>query len=135
MKLDYEYYKTLEEVRKHIQECEGKHSQQVAYSTFHDALTQICYGCKKVRSSYCSSFDKQKLKEIEAREAKEANMKPKKWEEDFDDMFYFDVDDKEWTTSYYKDGMGSFIDEVKSFISKELDQARKEEREKLKPKE
>ena len=51
MKFDYEYYQTQEEVRKHIRECEGHHSQQVAYSSFHDALTQICYGCLKVRSN------------------------------------------------------------------------------------
>ena len=51
MQFDYEYYKTQEEVRKHIQECEGHHTQQVCYSTFHDALTQICFGCKKIRSS------------------------------------------------------------------------------------
>ncbi len=31
---------------------EGKHEQQVVYSTFHDALTQICYGCKKIRSNH-----------------------------------------------------------------------------------
>jgi hypothetical protein len=42
---------SMEEVRKQIQACEGKHSQQVAYSTFHDALTQICYGCRKIRST------------------------------------------------------------------------------------
>jgi len=51
MNFEYEYLETTEEVRKHIQDCEGKHVQQVAYSTFHDALTQICYGCKKVRSN------------------------------------------------------------------------------------
>jgi hypothetical protein len=48
---DYEYIAEMEEVRKHIQNCEGHHAQQVAYSTFHDALTQICFGCKKIRSS------------------------------------------------------------------------------------
>ncbi len=42
---------TMEEVRTHIQECEGKHTQQVAYSTFHDALTQVCFGCHAVRTS------------------------------------------------------------------------------------
>lgn len=47
----YEYYKEQEEVRKHIQECEGRHTQQAIYSTFHDALTQICFGCKKIRST------------------------------------------------------------------------------------
>ncbi len=51
MKFEYEGYKTQEEVRKHIQECEGKHTQQVAYSTFHDSLTQICFGCQKIRSN------------------------------------------------------------------------------------
>jgi len=51
MTLDYEYVEKHEDVRKHIQRCEGKHAQQVVYSTFHDALTQICYGCKKVRSN------------------------------------------------------------------------------------
>ena len=51
MKFEYEHYKTQEEVRKHIQECEGKHCQQVAYSSFHDALTQICFGCLKIRSN------------------------------------------------------------------------------------
>lgn len=47
----YEYLKRQEDVRRHIQECEGKHTQQAIYSTFHDGLTQICFGCKKVRST------------------------------------------------------------------------------------
>lgn len=51
MKFSYEYYETQEEVRKHIQDCEGRHIQQVAYSTFHDGLTQICFGCGKIRSN------------------------------------------------------------------------------------
>jgi len=51
IKFNYENCKTQEEVRKHIQDCEGKHMQQVAYSTFHDGLTQICFGCKKIRST------------------------------------------------------------------------------------
>jgi hypothetical protein len=48
---DYEYCETQEEVRKHIQECEGHHTQQAIYSTFHDALTQVCFGCMKIRST------------------------------------------------------------------------------------
>jgi hypothetical protein len=51
MKLNYEFIESQEEIRKHIQNCEGKHTQQAVYSTFHDALTQICYGCKKIRSN------------------------------------------------------------------------------------
>lgn len=47
----YEYEETVEDVRKHIQECEGRHTQQAIYSTFHDALTQVCYGCWAVRST------------------------------------------------------------------------------------
>lgn len=42
---------TQEEVREQIQKCEGVHPQQVAYSTFHDALTQVCYGCMAVRTT------------------------------------------------------------------------------------
>lgn len=51
MTFQYEYLPTIEEIREHIQACEGEHMQQVAYSTFHDALTQICYGCRKIRSN------------------------------------------------------------------------------------
>jgi len=47
----YEYIEKMEDVREHIQDCEGHHMQQVVYSTFHDALTQICYGCLKIRSN------------------------------------------------------------------------------------
>jgi hypothetical protein len=48
---EYQYLKTQEEVRKHIKECEGHHMQQSAYSTFHDALTQVCFGCKVIRTN------------------------------------------------------------------------------------
>ena len=51
MKFEYEYFEDQEEVRKYIQDCEGRHAQQVAYSTFHDALTQICFGCQCIRSN------------------------------------------------------------------------------------
>jgi len=51
MKLEYEYIEKQEDVRKHIQQCEGRHTQQAIYSTFHDALTQVCFGCMKVRST------------------------------------------------------------------------------------
>ena len=50
IKFDYEFM-SIEETHKAIQKCEGRHSQQVAFSSFHDALTQICFGCKKIRSS------------------------------------------------------------------------------------
>ena len=40
-----------EEVEMHIKACEGNHIQQVAYSTYHDAFTQVCFGCKRVRTS------------------------------------------------------------------------------------
>ena len=51
MKFESEYCETQEEVREYIKKCEGSHTQQVVYSTFHDALTQICYGCKKIRTN------------------------------------------------------------------------------------
>lgn len=50
MKLDYEFVPKIEDVAKQIAECEGVHTQQAVYSTFHGALTQVCYGCLKVRS-------------------------------------------------------------------------------------
>ena len=50
-KFEYEYVEKMEEVRKHIQECEDRHTQQAIYSTFHDALTQVCLGCHKIRST------------------------------------------------------------------------------------
>lgn len=53
----YEHKETVEEVREHIQECEGKHTQQAIYSTFHNALTQICFGCKKIRSTIAINED------------------------------------------------------------------------------
>jgi len=48
---EYEFFESQEEVRKHLKQCEGKHSQQACYSTFHDALTQVCFGCRKIRSN------------------------------------------------------------------------------------
>jgi len=58
MKLEFEHFATQGQVRHQIQRCEGKHKQQIVYSSYHDALTQICYGCKKVRSNY--NFDEEK---------------------------------------------------------------------------
>ena len=51
-KIIFEYeYMPKEEIIKQIDECEGVHTQQAIYSTFHSALTQVCFGCKKIRSS------------------------------------------------------------------------------------
>ena len=60
IQFNYEYVEKQEDVRKHIQECEGRHTQQAIYSTFHDALTQICFGCKRVRSSLFMLQDNKK---------------------------------------------------------------------------
>lgn len=48
---EYEYVENKEELIKQIDMCEGKHIQQAVYSTFHSGLTQICFGCKKIRST------------------------------------------------------------------------------------
>ncbi len=42
---------TQEDVKESIKLCEGKHVQQIAYSSYHDALTQTCFGCRKIRTS------------------------------------------------------------------------------------
>ena len=39
------------QIEKWIGCCEGKHIQQVVYSTYHKALTQVCFGCKRIRTS------------------------------------------------------------------------------------
>ncbi len=40
-----------EEVKNYIKSCEGKCIQQVVYSSYHDALTQVCFTCKRIRTS------------------------------------------------------------------------------------
>jgi hypothetical protein len=47
----YEYQPDMIALREQIRSCEGRHTQQAVYSTFHDALTQVCYGCLRVRST------------------------------------------------------------------------------------
>jgi hypothetical protein len=49
--LEYEYVNTWEEMHKITKECEGKHTQQVVVSTFHDGLTQIDWTDKVIRST------------------------------------------------------------------------------------
>lgn len=50
-KLDLQQYDTIDEVRRWIKGCEGWHVQQVSYSTYHDALTQVCFSCRVVRTN------------------------------------------------------------------------------------
>jgi len=42
---------TQNDVKENIKLCEGKHIQQIAYSSYHDALTQVCFGCGVIRTS------------------------------------------------------------------------------------
>ncbi len=51
MSFEYQYVDNIPDLVTKIDECEGKHVQQAMFSTFHGALTQICFGCLKVRSS------------------------------------------------------------------------------------
>lgn len=48
---NYEYHDTQDQVREYIRQCEGRHVQQAIYSTFHDALTQVCFGCRIIRTT------------------------------------------------------------------------------------
>jgi hypothetical protein len=48
---DYEYVPDKIDLMKQIDKCEGVHTQQAIYSTFHSALTQVCFHCKKIRST------------------------------------------------------------------------------------
>ena len=51
MKLDINFYTFNDSIEENIKKCEGKHIQQVLFSTYHHALTQICFGCKKIRTT------------------------------------------------------------------------------------
>jgi hypothetical protein len=51
MNFEFEHVLLKEELIKQIDKCEGKHTQQAIYSTFHSGLTQVCFGCKKIRST------------------------------------------------------------------------------------
>mgnify|MGYP003965924419 CR=1 FL=1 len=43
---------TDKELRDLIQVCQRQnHVQQVAFSTYHNCLTQICFDCKRIRTS------------------------------------------------------------------------------------
>jgi len=51
MEFEVTFFDNNESLKQSIKDCEGKHIQQVAYSSYHDALTQVCFGCKKIRTS------------------------------------------------------------------------------------
>lgn len=51
MKFDIVFLNNEAYLKQCIKDCEGKHIQQVVYSSYHDALTQICFGCKKIRTT------------------------------------------------------------------------------------
>jgi hypothetical protein len=48
---EYEYWDNIDDLIEQIAKCEGHHTQQAIFSTFHGALTQVCFGCKKIRST------------------------------------------------------------------------------------
>jgi hypothetical protein len=52
IKFEYEYIESHEKIRNIIKGCEGKHIQQVSYSTYEDAITQVCFTEGKIRSTF-----------------------------------------------------------------------------------
>ena len=58
IKFEYEYVPNKEELIWQIDECEGRHTQQAIYSTFHSGLTQVCFGCRKIRSTIKRSYQR-----------------------------------------------------------------------------
>lgn len=51
MIFEYEHIPEKEQLMEQIDICEPTHTQQAIYSTFHSAITQVCFVCKKVRST------------------------------------------------------------------------------------
>lgn len=74
MRIDYEEQSYIQGC---IKTCEGKrHLQQVAFSTFHNCLTQICFTCGVVRTSLpyleqAKMKKNQSLKSFDNKKAKE----------------------------------------------------------------
>jgi len=66
MKFELSHYEDLDDVLMEITKCQSKdHTQQVAYSTYHGCLTQLCFTCLKIRTNMSlndlelsQSFDK-----------------------------------------------------------------------------
>ena len=52
-KMKFELMRTTDiELKDLIQVCQRcNHIQQVAFSTYHNCLTQICFNCKMIRTS------------------------------------------------------------------------------------
>lgn len=48
---DIDFCEDDKTVKLYIKLCEGKHVQQISYSSYHDSLTQVCFGCKRIRTS------------------------------------------------------------------------------------
>lgn len=51
MKFEYEWVESMEELRNIIKSEEGNCVQQVAFSTYHNALTQINFTKRIIRSN------------------------------------------------------------------------------------
>lgn len=48
LKLDLYSLADTQELEEVIGCCEGKHIQQVVYSTYHKGMTRVCFGCMQV---------------------------------------------------------------------------------------
>lgn len=52
MKFELTHYEDLDDVQMQITHCQNRnHIQQVAYSTYHSSLTQVCFNCLKIRTN------------------------------------------------------------------------------------
>ena len=51
MKFETEYIESIEEMLKIIKQSEGRCTQQVVFSTFHNCITQIDWTNKIIRSN------------------------------------------------------------------------------------
>lgn len=51
LRLDLYSLANTQELEEIIEKCEGKHVQQVVYSTYHKGMTRICFGCMEVTTT------------------------------------------------------------------------------------
>lgn len=68
MRFELTQYEDLDDVQMEITKCQNKkHIQQVAYSTYHSCLTQLCFTCLKIRTSMS-------INDLESAESQDANI-------------------------------------------------------------
>ena len=76
MIFELERHQFIDTIREFIKSCQSlNHIQQVAYSTYHDSLTQICFTCKKIRTNLKDDLPADKSESMNKKDQTEEEIK------------------------------------------------------------